>query len=65
MSEEKRASLTEIVLSLIGFVLLIFGLLLVYFSLTTDVGMVDPRVFTPIGAAVTIIGAFMMLTKKT
>jgi len=65
MSEEERATLSEIMISLIGFVILIFGLILVYFSVVTTVGIVDPHVLTPIGAVVTIIGVFMILTKKT
>jgi len=64
MSEESGATLTGAVISIIGFVLLVLGVMLTYFSLTTSAGIADPRFFTPLGVLVSLIGLFMIVTKK-
>lgn len=49
---------------LFGVVLIVLGLLLAYFSLGTDVDLVSPRMFTPIGLAVALIGGFMLVARE-
>ena len=64
MSEEGGTTVTGVMISLFGFILLVLGLILIYFSNTTEVGTVDPRLFIPIGIAVSIIGVYMIVAKK-
>ncbi|MFQ6054139.1 MAG: hypothetical protein ACE5OO_07940 [Candidatus Bathyarchaeia archaeon] len=64
MSDEGGMTLTGFATMIFGAVILLLGLLLTYFSLRTDVGTVDPRLFAPIGAAVALIGGFMLLARE-
>lgn len=64
MSEENGATPTGAMISIIGFVLLVLGLMLTYFSLVTSAGITDPRFFTPLGILISLIGLFMIVTKK-
>ena len=64
MSQEGGMTFTGLGVKLFGIIILILGLLLAYFSLNADVGIVDPRVFTPVGVAVALIGGFMLLAKE-
>ena len=64
MSDEGGMTLTGLATMLLGAVILILGLFLTYFSIRTDVGAVDPHIFTPIGVAVALIGGFMLLSKE-
>jgi len=63
MSEE-GLTLTGIAVKLLGVVLLILGLLLTYFSLKTDVSVINPRIFTPVALTVALLGGFMLLSKE-
>ncbi|KON31509.1 hypothetical protein AC482_00530 [miscellaneous Crenarchaeota group-15 archaeon DG-45] len=64
MSEEGRITLMGLATGLFGVVLIVLGLLLAYFSLGTDVDLVSPRMFTPIGLAVALIGGFMLVARE-
>lgn len=64
MSDEGGMTLAGLATKLFGVILLVLGLLLSYFSLSTDVGTVNPRVFTPIGLAVALVGGSMLLAKE-
>ena len=65
MSSDGGSTLTGFVTGLLGVVVLILGVILVYISLYTEYGAVDPRILTPFGIATALIGAFMLITKKT
>jgi len=64
VSEEGRITLMGLATGLFGVVLIVLGLLLAYFSLGTDVDLVSPRMFTPIGLAVALIGGFMLVARE-
>jgi len=65
MSDAEETTLTGLTTKLFGGIVLILGLLLTYFSLKTDVGGgVNPRIFTPIGVAVLLVGGFMLIAKE-
>ena len=55
---------TGLAVKLFGFIVLVLGLLLTYFSLNADVDIVNPRFFTPFGVAIAFIGGFMLLAKE-
>ncbi len=65
MAEGERGGLAGALVTLLGIVVIIFGLLITYFSLTAEMDVVNPRILAPIGLAVILIGAFMAFTKKT
>ncbi|MBS7619575.1 hypothetical protein KEJ21_02885 [Candidatus Bathyarchaeota archaeon] len=63
--KSENTSLTGFVISLIGCLIMVLGVLLVYFSFNTTPGIVSPYSITPIGFFIALIGAFMILAKKT
>ena len=64
MSGEVTTTLARLATNIIGAVVLVLGLLLVYYSLNTEYTIIDPRVITPIGAAISVIGVFMALARE-
>ena len=63
MSEAKLTS-PGLAVKLIGIVILVLGLLLAYFSIKTDIEVVNPRIYTSIGLTVALLGGFMLLAKE-
>jgi len=64
MSQGGEMTLTGLAVKLFGIIILILGALLTYFSLKADVGVVNPRLITPVGVAIALIGGFMLLAKE-
>ena len=64
MSDEEGMTLGGLATRLFGIIILVLGLLLTYFSLKTDIGLVNPRIFTPIGLAVALAGGLMLIAKE-
>lgn len=64
MSNEAGMTLAGVAVKIFGIILLVLGLLLVYFTLKTEVAIVDPRVFMPIGLAIALVGGFMLIAKE-
>lgn len=64
LMSEARLTSAGLVAKLIGGIIIILGLLLAYFSLQTDIGIVDPRFYMPIGIVVTILGGLILLAKE-
>jgi len=61
---EAQLTLTGLAVKLLGVIILVLGLLLAYFSLNADIEVVNPRIFTPIGLTVALLGSFMLLAKE-
>jgi len=61
VSEEGKMTLMGLATGIFGVIIIVLGLLLTYFSLRTDVGLISPRIFTPIGLAVALVGGLMLL----
>ncbi len=61
---EAQLTLTGLAVKLLGVIILVLGLLLAYFSLNADIEVVNPRIFTPIGLTVALLGGFMLLAKE-
>ena len=57
-------TLGQLVTTFLGVILLALGMMLTYFSINADVGMVSPRMFTPVGVAIVLIGGFMIVARK-
>lgn len=63
MSKEQGLTLGRLATMVIGVILLTLGLMLTYFSLNTDIELVSPRFFTPVGLVIVLIGGFMTITR--
>ena len=55
--------LIDLTLRLIGFLILLIGSYLTYISLKAEAGVTDPRVFTPLGLVIALLGVFMLTAK--
>lgn len=55
--------LLGLTLRLIGFLILLIGSYLTYISLRAEAGIMDPRVFTPLGLVIALLGVFMLTAK--
>lgn len=64
MSAEEGPTLGQLVTTFLGVILLALGLMLTYFSINADVGTVSPRIFTPVGVAIVLVGGFMIFARK-
>jgi len=64
MSKEESLTLSKLATNIFGVILLALGLMLTYFSIRADVDIVSPRMFTPIGLAVVIMGGLMLIAWK-
>ena len=64
MSGEGELTISGAAIGLIGIIILALGLLLVYFSLIAEAGVVNLQILTPIGVVVALVGGFMIITKK-
>lgn len=64
MSGGEGPTLGQLITTFLGIILLALGLMLIYFSVNADVGLVSPRIFTPVGVAIALIGGFMIVARK-
>ena len=59
----QETSLLDISIRLIGLLILLIGSYLTYISLRAEAGVCDPRVFTPLGLVIALLGVFMLTAK--
>ena len=61
---EARLTSAGLVAKLIGGIIIVLGFILAYFSLKTDIAVVNPRIYTPIGIVVVLLGGLILLAKE-
>jgi hypothetical protein len=59
MSEEEGLTISKIAVNFFGVVLLVLGLVITYYSIQADVGVIDARIFTPVGVLIVLAGGIM------
>ena len=59
----QETSLLDISIRVIGLLILLIGSYLTYISLRAEVGVCDPRVFTPLGLVILLLGLSMLIAK--
>ena len=64
MSAGEGPTLGKLATNFLGVVLLALGLMLAYFSTNTDIELVSPRMFTPVGIVIVLIGGLMIIARK-
>lgn len=60
MSEEKF-TLSKLMVNILGLILLALGIVISYYSINANAGVVDPKIFTPIGFLIAIFGGLMTI----
>jgi hypothetical protein len=64
MSAREGPTLGRLATNFLGVVLLALGMMLAYFSINADIDLVSPRMFTPLGIAIVLIGGLMIIARK-
>ena len=64
MSGEEDLSFGRLAAYIFGVILLALGLMLSYFSFQVEVGLVSPRIFTPVGVVIALIGGLMIIARE-
>ena len=64
MSKREDPTAGDLATNLFGVILLALGLMLTYFSMNAEAGQVSPRIFTPVGLAVALIGGLIIIIRK-
>lgn len=64
MSNEKNLTLGGLATKIFGIIILALGLLISYFALNAESGIVSLEFFTPIGIIVAIIGGLMIISRE-
>jgi len=59
----QETSLLDISIRVIGLLILLIGSYLTYISLRAEAGVCDPRVFTPLGLVILLLGLSMLIAK--
>lgn len=64
MPGEEGLSFGRLAAYIFGVILLALGLMLTYFSFQVEVGLVSPRIFTPVGVVIALIGGLMIIARE-
>lgn len=64
MSGEKGLSFGRLTAYIFGVILLALGLMLTYFSFQVEAELVSPRIFTPVGIIIVLIGGLMIIARE-
>ena len=59
MSGKEGLTISKIAVNFFGVVLLVLGIVITYYSMQADVGVIDPRIFAPIGTLIILAGGIM------
>ena len=59
MSSEDGLTLSKITINFFGVIILVLGLVITYFSIQADIGLIDPGIFTPLGVLIILAGGVM------
>ena len=61
MSRGENLTLSKLTTNISGVILLALGLVIVYFSVRAEMGYATPRIFTPIGLVVALLGGVLII----
>jgi hypothetical protein len=59
MSGDEGLTLSKLVVNLFGVILLVLGIVITYFSMQADMGVINPGIFAPVGIVVALVGGIM------
>jgi hypothetical protein len=64
MSQEEPLTLSKLAVSFFGVIVIALGLVITYYSSLSETGIISPRLFTPLGLIVVIIGGIMIISRE-
>jgi hypothetical protein len=59
MSGEEGLTISMIAVNVFGVILLALGLVITYYSMQAEMGVIDPGIFAPVGILVVLAGGIM------
>ncbi len=59
MSGDEGLTISKLAVNLFGVILLILGLVITYYSIQADMGVISPGIFAPVGILVALAGGIM------
>ncbi len=59
MSGDEGLTISKLAVNIFGVILLTLGLVITYFSIQADMGIIDPGIFTPVGILIALAGGIM------
>ncbi len=59
MSGDEGLTISKLVVNLFGVILLVLGIVITYFSMQADMGVIDPGIFAPVGILIALAGGIM------
>ncbi len=59
MSGDEGLTISKLAVNIFGVILLTLGLVITYFSIQADMGVIDPGIFAPVGILIALAGGIM------
>jgi hypothetical protein len=59
MSGDEGLTISKLAVNVFGVIVLALGLVITYFSMQADIGVIDPGIFAPVGILVALAGGIM------
>jgi hypothetical protein len=59
MSGDEGLTISKLAVNVFGVIVLILGLVITYFSMQADIGVIDPGIFAPVGILIALAGGVM------
>ncbi len=59
MSGDEGLTISKLAVNIFGVVVLTLGLVITYFSMQADMGVIDPGIFAPVGILIALAGGIM------
>ena len=47
-----------------GIIMALLGVVITFYAFTSEAGAIDPRIFTPVGVFILILGLLMLVSKE-
>jgi len=59
MSGDEGLTISKLAVNIFGVIVLTLGLVITYFSMQADMGVIDPSIFAPVGILIALAGGVM------
>lgn len=59
MSGDEGLSISKLAVNIFGVMVLALGLVITYYAMQADMGVIDPGIFAPVGILVALAGGIM------
>ena len=59
MSGDEGLTISKLAVNVFGVIVLVLGLVITYFSMQADMGVIDPGIFAPVGILIALAGGVM------